>query len=595
LAKRARKTDQPATEVLQVASADLPEGWVLTRLGDVVQPSKEKVDPQRVPDLPYLSLEHIEAHSRRVVGHAAAREATGTKAVFHSGDVLYGKLRPYLNKVCRPSFDGVCSTDILVFSQRPELDSRYLLYFLNRQEVVDMTTHAMAGVNLPRINFKTLTDLDFPLPPLAEQKRIADRLDALLRTAGIVRDRLTKLVEDRKEGEREILSILKRFRQAILGAACSGQLTEAWRTAHPEVASGRDILRAICEDRGVSPEAITSGNDNGEGCPETWATTTLGFLAEPLLRGRPFITSGSRGWANRISQSGPFFIRSENINTEYLRLSDAVHVTPPPGAEADRTRVRANDLLLTITGNNVGRTAVVPPDCPDAHVSQHVAIIRSSRRCYTPFLWLWLRSDQHGQAQLRSEFYGQTKPGLSLEQVKSVWICLPPVEEQHEIVHRVEVLFKLVDDIETRVRTTTIRTESLTRAIFSKAFSGELVATEAELARVEGRDFESGEQLLQRVRQTPPPRRPKVIRIDIEDTLTLTHEVHMRRIHELSATHLHDILKKAKAGLSPEKLYVKSGIKEVDDFYTQLKREVEAGKVREQRKDKKTIILEAVR
>jgi type I restriction enzyme S subunit len=223
-------------------------------------------------------------------------------------------------------------------------------------------------------------------------------------------------------------------------------------------------------------------------------------LAELSLKGRPFITSGSRGWAEFVSDKGPFFIRSENINTDYLDLQNAIHVDPPPGVEAERTRVQAADLLLTITGNNVGRTAVVKTPCPPAHVSQHVAIIRTIPLCEVEFLWLWLRSEQHGLGQLRAHFYGYTKPGLNLDQVKGVRIAFPGIAEQREIVRRVETLFRLADTIEKRVATATARADKLTQAILAKAFRGELVPTEAELARQKGGNYEPASMLLDRFR-----------------------------------------------------------------------------------------------
>jgi type I restriction enzyme, S subunit len=101
---------------------------------------------------------------------------------------------------------------------------------------------------------------------------------------------------------------------------------------------------------------------------------------------------------------------------------------------------------------------------------------------------------------LRGHFYGYTKPVLNLDQVKEVWIALPPVEEQHEIVRRVNKLFKLADAIEKRLAAATARAEKLTQAILAKAFRGELVPTEAELARREGRDYEPASVLLDRIR-----------------------------------------------------------------------------------------------
>ena len=89
---------------------ELPEGWKEVRLGSVVRPSSEKTEPSDAENAPYLSLEHIEAHTRRIVSHGNASDVKSTKAVFRAGDVLYGKLRPYLNKVCVPDFNGICST-----------------------------------------------------------------------------------------------------------------------------------------------------------------------------------------------------------------------------------------------------------------------------------------------------------------------------------------------------------------------------------------------------------------------------------------------------------------------------------------------------
>jgi type I restriction enzyme S subunit len=100
---------------------------------------------------------------------------------------------------------------------------------------------------------------------------------------------------------------------------------------------------------------------------------------------------------------------------------------------------------------------------------------------------------------LRAHFYGYTKPGLNLDQVKGVWIALPPVEEQQEIVCRVEALFRLADAIEKRVTEATARADKLPQAILAKAFRGELVPTEAELARREGRDYEPASALLERI------------------------------------------------------------------------------------------------
>ena len=100
-----------------------------------------------------------------------------------------------------------------------------------------------------------------------------------------------------------------------------------------------------------------------------------GFPIYPLSRYEEFITSGSRGWAQYYSQSGRIFLRIGNVGSGRLKLDDLVYVNPPETAEAMRTRVQENDILLSITAD-LGRSAVVPAPLSGAHINQHLAILR---------------------------------------------------------------------------------------------------------------------------------------------------------------------------------------------------------------------------
>jgi type I restriction enzyme S subunit len=121
-------------------------------------------------------------------------------------------------------------------------------------------------------------------------------------------------------------------------------------------------------------------------------------------------------------------------------------------------------------------------------------------------MYLWIVSPQHGRAKLLEDAYGAGKPGLNLDNIKEMIVALPSLEEQHEIVRRVEALFKLADAIEKRVEAATKRADKLTQAILAKAFRGELVPTEAELARREGREYEPASILLARIRSVLEPK-----------------------------------------------------------------------------------------
>ena len=206
-----------------------PEGWGACSLRDLVDPSKARVEPSQVPDVPYLSLEHVESESGRIIGHGRGSDVTSTKSRFAPGDVLYGKLRPYLNKVALPGFEGICSTDILVFSPPTGLDATFLRLALAQRPFVDFAAQRMRGNSLPRVNFEDLSAFPFPLPPLAEQRRIVERVDELLAAVDATREYLARASE-----------LLTHLRQSILQAAFAGQLTADFRADEKDGAAIRE-------------------------------------------------------------------------------------------------------------------------------------------------------------------------------------------------------------------------------------------------------------------------------------------------------------------------------------------------------------------
>lgn len=185
------------------------DDWVQSTLGEVIAPSKDKADPKDFPDQPYVGLEHVEAHTMRLLGHGRGADVESTKSTFRKGDVLYGKLRPYLNKVVQPDFDGICSTDFLVFRESSQLDPDYLALFLNQSWIADAATQASRGVQLPRVNWESIAKLPVSFPrDKSEQRGIA----------GLLRN-----IRDRQSDARQHLSAANRavdeFRHSVLAQA----------------------------------------------------------------------------------------------------------------------------------------------------------------------------------------------------------------------------------------------------------------------------------------------------------------------------------------------------------------------------------------
>lgn len=154
--------------------------WQTVELDQVARIDRSSIKPEAIePGTAYLGLEHIE-HGGEITDPQTVNngELKSSKFRFGPDHLLYGKLRPYLAKIAAPDFDGICSTDIIPLLPGKDIDKRYLLHFLRQKRMVDYATSRASGANLPRLSPKELAKFKIPLPPLAEQKRIAAILDA---------------------------------------------------------------------------------------------------------------------------------------------------------------------------------------------------------------------------------------------------------------------------------------------------------------------------------------------------------------------------------------------------------------------------------
>jgi len=153
--------------------------WPMTCLGEVASLERKSLLPEEIETgTSYLGLEHIESGGR-ILGYqrVGAGELQSNKFMFDPGTLLYGKLRPYLAKICIPDREGCCSTDILPIRPSQELDISYLKHVLLWKPYVDKANSLCSGANLPRISPSSLLGIEIPLPPLEEQRRIAAILD----------------------------------------------------------------------------------------------------------------------------------------------------------------------------------------------------------------------------------------------------------------------------------------------------------------------------------------------------------------------------------------------------------------------------------
>ena len=278
-----------------------------------------------------------------------------------------------------------------------KLEPRFLRYVLSARPVQDYIYAALVvgATNQIELNVARLRAMLVPVPPLPEQRAIAAFLDR--ETA-----RIDELVAKRGE------------MIAMLGARRSALLEQ---TIRGEAKSG--------------VPAVETGNRWIPQLPSGWL----------LIRARhviDYISSGSRGWGDYYADEGAVFIRSADLqrNSVEIHLSDAAHVILPREAEGVRTRVRQHDVLVGITGANVGYVGYIRDPVGEAYVSQHVALVRPRPDVYGEWL-VYALSAPSVAAQLVAEQYGGTKQQLSLENISNLWLALPPQLNQASIARRI--------------------------------------------------------------------------------------------------------------------------------------------------------------
>lgn len=155
----------------------LPKDWKWVKLRDICIQDRQTVNPNSslASQLLYISLEHIESNTGRILREPSDNiedEGLSNTFLFNEKHVLYGKLRPYLNKVALPNFSGRCTTEAIPLLPNENVNRDYLAWILRRKETVEAAMRDKTGSRMPRANMDDLLSLEIPLPPLPEQKRI---------------------------------------------------------------------------------------------------------------------------------------------------------------------------------------------------------------------------------------------------------------------------------------------------------------------------------------------------------------------------------------------------------------------------------------
>ena len=356
------------------------------RLREVVHQVTTKAHGRKPSGSRYVGLEHIKSDAQRVIGTAPSSFSQGTNGVFEEGDVLFGKLRPNLRKGVQVGFGGYCSTDLLVLRPRKSVHTRYAGYVATSESVFRHAERNSIGTRMPRTSWYAVSQAPVWLPPLEEQRRIAEILDTIDETI--------------QATERVI---------AKLHVTADGLIAEAVESA----------LRAR-EFRSLGEIA-----DNSPGS---------------LIQTGPF---GSQLHASEYVNEGiPAFMPTD-IKDGKLDFSGAAKISVKKADELGRHRLRTGDVLFARRGDLL-RCAVVAPDQREGLCGTGCLLVRIPEAELAPDWLVTVYRHDAVQRQVLARAVGSTMLNLSAGLIRSLSIPYPTQDSQRlmalaqESSHRIE-------------------------------------------------------------------------------------------------------------------------------------------------------------
>jgi type I restriction enzyme, S subunit len=444
--------------------SELPKGWTKIQLGSYIEvirgaSPRPKGDPRYFGgDIPWISIKDINSEPGKYLTRTmegVTEDGAEKSRLLEAGTLILSNS----GSVCIPKILGIpgCIHDGFVAFPSLEFDIDYFYHLFDWMRPSVIAKHRQ-GVTQVNLNIEIVKSFEIPLPPLNEQKRIADRLDLLL----------TRIDKAKTHLDR-IPPLLKRFRQSVLAIATSGKLTEDWREA------------------------------NGLDFTKMWKYAPVSSVGEVFL-GR------QRSPKNHHGENMRPYMRAANITWQGWNLSD-INEMNFDEKDFERYKLKFGDVLINEgsgSADEVGKPAIWRSEVEDCCFQNTLICVRPYKPISEYLYFIFLN------AAVSKAFVEETQ-GVNIyhigkERFAAFIIPVPPPEEQAEIVRRVEALFAKADRLEAQYKTARQQTDRLTPALLAKAFRGQLVPQDPT--------DEPASALLERIRQqrdaSPEPKKKRI-------------------------------------------------------------------------------------
>lgn len=412
---------------------EVPAHWGIRRLKYNLRLLTEKTDRRDHP----VGLENIESWTGRFVPTQAEFEGEGI--AFDAGDILFGKLRPYLAKAYRAETPGEAVGDFHVMRPVAGIDSRFAQYQILNREFIGMVEGSTFGAKMPRVSWDFFGGMKVTVPPTSEQTFIADFLD-----------RETAKIDALIAEQRRLIELLKEKRQAAISHAVT---------------------------KGLNPDALLkpSGIEWLGDVPAHWELTPLKWLTDPK---RPIMYG--------IVLPGPDvgvgvpILKGGNVRPDRMNLQSMARTTPEIEAPYARARLREHDLAYSIRGS-IGDCEPVPAELEGSNITQDVARVAvADGVCSGWVRWALLSSAI--REDLASGSLGAAVRGINIFDLKRASMPTPPLEEQIAIATFIDAETSRIDQLSAESRRAVDLLQERRAALISAAVTGQIDVRDLVLA-----------------------------------------------------------------------------------------------------------------
>ena len=439
------KVDSEIKDITDDLPFEIPDNWAWIRLGYVVDFSQnDTVAANQINPLSWvLDLEDIEKDSGKLFQKKTMdqTQSKSDKHRFYKGNVLYSKLRPYLNKVIVADDDGYCTTEILTFDFGQCIDAQYAQIFLMSPHFVDYAMAGSYGVKMPRIGSHRGNSALIPLPPYSEQKKIITQTKELFEQIEII-----------EQNQAHIDTLYEEFRKRTLTLAIQGKLVPQ----NPNDEPASVLLERIRAEKKAKlgkkyvDSYIYKGDDN------CYYEHIAGRAQDKLVE-VPFDIPKGWSWSRIVTISdsyigltykptdivnddGYIVLRSSNIKDGKIDLEDIVRVS---SSIPDKLKVRKNDIVICARNGSkklVGKSAIVDFDAPNLTFGAFMAICRTPLFAYVSRFLLTACFFE----QLAAVSSTTTINQLTQASFNSFLVPIPPLAEQKRIVAKINEIFAML-------------------------------------------------------------------------------------------------------------------------------------------------------